>query len=294
MKRKKSILLTGATGFLGSHLLHALYKCGYPITILKRRKSSLEKIHALIPKIRSYNIEAITLQDLFEEASPHTIIHTATCYGVGEEKGSDIFNSNLIFPLRLLEYGARAGIQHFINTDSALPNSISAYASSKKLFLKWGKQEAQKNNIAFSNIILEHMLGPGEGNERFPSYIITKCLKNAPKIPLTPGKQKRDFIFIDDVVEAYLTILENIPKGYEDYPLGSGNAVTIESFVKTIKTLSHASTHLDFGALPYRDGEVMTSAAKTNKLQVLGWKPKHTLEESIKKSIEYCQKEYSP
>jgi nucleoside-diphosphate-sugar epimerase len=107
------------------------------------------------------------------------------------------------------------------------------------------------------------------------------------QIELTPGEQKRDFIYIDDVVSAYMLLLE---KGqntfrFSEYDVGSGEAVSIRRFVETAKRLSESTTDLLFGKKTYRDHEIMHSQADVGPLKMLGWTPMTSLENGILKSL---------
>ena len=133
------------------------------------------------------------------------------------------------------------------------------------------------------------MYGPGDDPSKFTTWIVQSCLKNIDKIELTPGEQKRDFIYIDDVVDAYKLLLKKGGKsgaGFQEFDLGSGKAVSIREFVETVKRLTSADTELVFGAKAYRENEIMYSEANVTKLLNLGWKPKYDLSEGLKEMIE--------
>lgn len=140
--------------------------------------------------------------------------------------------------------------------------------------------------MKFCNIKLEHMYGPGDDESKFTSYIINSCSKNEPEIKLTPGEQKRDFIYIDDVVFAFQLLLNHKQdKAFEEYELGSGEPVTIREFVETAHRLTKSRSVLQFGALSYRENEVMHSSANVEALKALGWEPRNNLVDGLKKII---------
>lgn len=110
-----------------------------------------------------------------------------------------------------------------------------------------------------------------------------------PEIDVTYGDQKRDFIFVDDVADAYIAALEygiNNKFHYKKYEVGTGNSVSVKNFLDTIKNISKSNTKINYGAIPYRSDEIMMSEADNLDLLALGWEPKFTIESGIKAIIE--------
>lgn len=287
---KKKILLTGVTGFLGSHLAKALLAAGYDVIALKRKSSSLRRVESIASGIVFVDIEALDFEKLFRDYGKiDVIIHTATCYGRNNESVSDIFAANTEFPLRLLDAGSRAGVELFLNTDTILDKYLNLYALSKNQLLQWGKFFSRQGNIRFGNIRLEHFYGPDDEPTKFSAHVINSCLNNIPELKLTAGEQKRDFIYIDDVVSAYMILLEKMDNSdtpFVEFDVGTGRSVSIREFVETAHCLTASTTHLDFGAIPYREGEVMHSEADISKLTELGWQCRYGIEAGLKKVIE--------
>jgi CDP-paratose synthetase len=281
----KKILMTGITGYLGSQMAKALLARGYSVIALKRKTSSLTRIESILAEITLYDLEENDFSELFR-AHPqiNTVIHTATCYGRNNETASQVARANTLFPLNLLEASMSAGVKNFVNTDTALDKSLNLYSLSKKQFMEWGKYYSLKNEVRFVNIRLEHFYGPGDDDSKFTTYVIKSCLNNVPKLKLTHGEQRRDFIYIDDVISAYLVLLKNIdvfPDGFEEFDVGSGEVVSIKDFVRTVHRLTESQSILDFGAIPYREGEVMLSEVNVEPLAELGWACNTTLEQGL-------------
>ncbi|ENN95793.1 NAD-dependent epimerase/dehydratase [Methanocaldococcus villosus KIN24-T80] len=289
----KTILLTGATGFLGSHLLESLLKENYNVIILKRSFSNTWRIQHLLDNVIYYDIDKVELEKPFKENQIDVVIHTATSYGRKNEKISEIVDTNLMFPLKLLELCTFFNIDTFFNTDTILPKNLNYYVLSKKQFLEYGKRMCDEYNLRFINIKLEHMYGPKDDNTKFIPYIIEKILKNEKEIDLTKGEQERDFIYISDVVSAYITVLnklDNFEKKFYNIEVGVGNPIKIRDLVILIKKLCNSNIKLNFGAIPYRKNEIMKSYANIDFLKSLGWEPKISIEEGLKKTIDYYKK----
>jgi CDP-paratose synthetase len=286
----KNILITGITGFLGSHLAKRFLNEGHNIIGLKRSTSSLARINSIENQITLYDSDTVEFASIFQNHSKiDALIHTATCYGRSGETTNQIFDANTVYPLHLLEAASQAGIKIFINTDTTLDKYLNLYSLSKNQFLDWGRFFSLNKKIHFCNLRLEHFYGPNDDDSKFTTFILKSCIENHPTIKLTHGEQKRDFIYVDDVVDAYLLVIESfelIKNNYIEMDVGSGNAVSIRHFVETVHRITHSKTQLIFGALPYRRGEVMLSQANTEPLNKLGWSCKTELESGLIKMME--------
>ena len=287
---KKSILLTGATGYLGSYLAKALVSQGHNLIILKRKNSSLARIESIVPVVAFYNTENLDYSVPFNaHGKIDAVIHTATCYGRHGEMPSKVLEANTGFPLRLMDAAKAADVGIFINTDTILDKYLNLYSLSKSQLLEWGKFFSAHNKMFFINMRLEHFYGPGDADSKFTTHVINSCLKNVPELKLTFGEQKRDFIYIDDVVSAYLIILEKMKEFtdfFNEFHVGSGAAVSIRDFVEKVHHITESQTHLAFGSVPYRTGEVMSSNANVEPLVELGWFCKTNLDQGLKLVME--------
>ena len=290
MATRLSILMTGVTGYLGSRLAKRLVDDGHQVLAMKRRSSSLRRLGAYAENIRFFNVDECDYAEILRDYDIDGVIHAATCYGRLHESATDLAQANVLFPLKLLETCLTSGVKAFVNTDTTLPDSVNPYSLSKGQFREWGAVLVRGSNLRFINIKLEHFYGPGDDASKFPVHVTKACLNNQPDLKLTRGEQLRDFIYIDDVVEGYVILLEALdqvsPGRIENYELGSGVEVTIRGFVELVHRLCNSNTALNFGALPYRENEIMCSVADTGRLQSLGWECKTSLESGVMSMIE--------
>lgn len=282
------VLLTGATGFLGSHILSALLENNVDVVALKRSSSDMWRIKHLADRVRFYDVDQVPVDKAFAENSIDTVIHTACQYGRKNEPIAEIVESNLMFGLNVLEAAVNHKTSLFVNTDSFLKKNISAYSLSKKQFVEWTHRFS--GDIAVANMKVEHMYGPKDDANKFVSWFISELDKKTPEIKLTKGVQLRDFIYIDDVVSAYLCVLKNSAKikGFQEFEIGTGMSVSVKEFIERLKsiydkTVAKTDVVLNFGAIPYRESEVMSMTVDTKKIKAFGWDIK-TLPE---KGLEY-------
>lgn len=287
-----NLVLTGGTGFLGSHLVREfLANTGYRVFLLKRTTSSLRRIDDLLssPRLRLIDIDVTDIETVFRENAIDVVLHAATEYGRGVDTTGKVLDANLILPIRLLESAIKHRTRSFINVDSYFNKENLSYAYllnyslSKKSLLIWLRKYS--HSIQVSNVCLEHIYGEHDGSSKFSETMIRKiAIEQVPFVDLTPGHQKRDFVYVKDAVKAFTAIVEdsvNQRFRFRSYDLGSGRATTIMEFVNTIKVLSKSPTELRFGAIPYREDEIMYSCADIIDLENIGWHPGYSLREGI-------------
>jgi nucleoside-diphosphate-sugar epimerase len=282
-----TFFITGATGYLGSKIIHRLNNLGGSFYCLKRKSSNTYRVSDIESRINWINAEDFEVASFFERNHVDSIIHCATDYGRKLVDPFQIIEANLTLPLKLLHYGSIAGVNSFINTDTVLDKKIDVYSLSKKQFLDW--LERYSKRIVAVNVALQHFYGPGDDPTKFTTHIIKSLISSVPRLKLTAGEQNRDFIYIDDVVNAFTKIIEAsivMNRGYHGFEVGTGKRVQLKDFVTLVKNIiENNGTILDFGALPYRPGEVMDIETNPTKVIGLGWVQKFTLEQGLSLTI---------
>lgn len=271
----KTILLTGATGYLGTHLAEHFLNKGYHIIALALNRSEQFRFDEH-ENVSVYYLNETEVGDIFEKEKVDIVIHTATLYGRKQEQIADMVKANIEFPLTVLTAAAKHGTELFINTDTILVKNINPYALTKAHIADWLSMYADK--IKCVDMKLDHFYGPNDKPVKFIAWLIEQFKNNVPSIDLTEGSQTRDFIYIDDVVSAFDCVLENREKIPFDrlavFEVGTNVKTSIKDMVWTIKkTMGNTATQLNFGAVPYRKNEVLDYEINTLPLRMLGWKP---------------------
>jgi len=287
-----NVLLTGASGFLGSALALKLWRIGYNVSLPLREESSVERLfhqECQFHLARYGSNEDIQL--FVREVQPNLVIHTACNYGRNGESMLELTKVNL--ELGLAIYEALALIRQpvtFIQAGTPLNPMVSPYAFTKYQFRQSADFLAKKSGgwFQFIEVRLQHLYGPGDGKEKFTSRVLCACHQNVPFLNLTKGEQIRDFVYIEDAVNAFTTVIQRRDHFLvsDHIDVGSGESLTIREFVETVHTLTSSKTELRFGAVPYRDHEPMECKADITRLNTLGWVPQFSLVDGLRSIIE--------
>lgn len=253
------ILITGSRGYLGKTLLTCLSNEGY--------------------QIGEYNRE--TPIEFIQEFKPDIVIHTICSYGRNKETAKDVYTSNLISGIDILSQLETLDKKvTFINCGTSLKLETNLYSMSKGHFVEYGKYKSN-NTLQFINMNLQHFYGPGATNN-FITLVFEQCLKNN-KMLLTEGLQKRDFIYIDDVLNVFKTVIakKDILEDFENIDVGTGNTTQLRTVVKKIHTICKSKSKLGFGEVPMRSTEELEMKADITKLRKLGWAPLFSVDQGL-------------
>jgi nucleoside-diphosphate-sugar epimerase len=257
---------------------------------LKRSFSNTQRINRFLQYIKIYDIDLQEIDKIFSENNINIIVHTACCYGRRNESLSTMLSSNISFGIKILECALNSKVGFFINTDTIFDKYFSLYTLSKKQFVEWLKFFS--TDIKIINMKLEHMYGPRDDSNKFVVWLLQQLKENVEEINLTSGIQKRDFIYIDDVVSAFLTVISNrFELGhFAEFEVGMGNAMPVRDFVEEMEKQykgchPNCKSILNFGSILYRKNENMNVAADISMLKKLKWSPKINYITGIKKIL---------
>lgn len=286
----KNLLLAGATGYLGNHILRFFKKEGYHISIIINSQTKLFKINYLLNSVNIINFDDVKFHEKINKCKFDVFINAAVDYGYSS-KNSSVLNCNVLLPLKIIDsIEDRRNLvvitfDSFYSKNKYYEESIQTrYTLSKKHLIEWLNLENKTSSITSFILQLEHVVGPKEGINKFNGWIIDKLRSDSLVIELSKGDQIRDFILIFDILEAIKLLIDNSSKYLGENILinvGSGKGHTIKEFVELLHKKIKSNSTLKFGAVAYKNDDLMKSVANNEFLIRLGWKPTANIEKII-------------
>ncbi len=302
-----NILLTGATGFVGSHLLHHLLSEHHNVTILKRSTSDIWRIKDTIHTISSVDID--NEKDLSEVFSNHhidAVIHTATLYIKRESSPEELRSmneANITFPTLLLDAAVKNDVKYFINTGTCFEYALTEkpvsetspaeaynyYAATKIAFETILSYYAKMHPIHAATLKLFYPYGEKDNKKIVP--LILQTYAHDRQLTISKGEQKLDFTFVGDIVKAYSNALSYLSSesysGYTTFNIGAGKSTQIKVLVSHIEQISGKKGFVNC-MNPYPPHDIMHLEADASKAhKVLGWRATTSIEEGLKKTYNY-------
>ena len=291
----KRILITGATGFIGTHLIPELIK-NHKIVGISKNKIKPSK------NFTSYNVD-ITDEKLKIKNKYTDIIHMAAysdvtycnlnptkCYELNVKSTQKMLeiarknDSNFIFLSSSHVYGNP--IKQPIVEDSVC-NPSTHYASSKKMSEILCETYAKTYGLDIQVARLFSVYGPKSPKSNLIFNIINQIINNS-KIILGNTYPKRDFIFISDVIMGLTKILNSKKKGFQVYNLGSGKSISVENIVKNCLNISNKKLKIISSKEKRRENEINNTQANISKMKKeFNWKTEISLEKGLEITYNY-------
>jgi len=295
------LLITGATGFVGSHLVcHLARSTHYDVAVLRRRSSRHRFPTDVEQRLETHILDdgAANILDILAACRPDVVVHLATCFLSSHtmERIDDLVQANITFPTKLLEAMAAHGVRRFINTGTYAEHfncnpdydPVTLYAATKKAFEDILRYYVNAVHLSHIKVTLYDTYGPDDTRRKILN-ILLDAVRQGQKIDMTPGHQLMDLVHIDDVVRAfelatdYISTHDRVDSAVE---IGSGSPRTLREIVGVVEGILGRSIDVNWGGRAYRERDNMTvkpdlSLAKT----LLGWEPQTSLEEGLKPII---------
>jgi len=306
--RNKNFLVTGGTGFIGSHLVNRLVKMGEEVNVIAHSEKNFWRLE----NINKINIEIIDIKDFDKlnkfilKLNPDIIVHLAAYVNAERDlNGIDMaINNNFNGTLNLLKTLNNIDYDLFINTgtceeygdgeaafqESQREHPVSPYSLSKTCSTYLCELFSRIYNKPIITVRPFLTYGPKQTSKMLIPELIRRGI-NGEKMELTEGEQSRDFIYIDDLIDALIVLINKYDKfnDYEIINIGTGKQILIKEVVNIIEGF-FPKNKFKLGELPYRKGETMEFYSDNKKIRKLGWKPSLEIETGLNKTWIWWEK----
>lgn len=311
--KNKRVLVTGGSGFIGSHLVHRLLADGAEVAVTVRygnvmKNERLRDCWNDISVIEADLRNRGALEAGLREFPPEVVLHLAAYNHVGQSfvQVEECFDVNAKGTANLLDachdcerfiymstsevYGHQTKVP-FIET--MCPEPISPYAITKyagELYCHMKQRIGGETSVVLLRPF--NTFGPYQSVKAIIPELIVDCLRGK-TIHTTKGEQTREFNYVDNIVDGLVLAASHSGRLDGVMNLASGEEVSIRDLVTKIAELTGTRSKIEIGALPYRPTEIWRMFADSSRArQTLGWEPRVRLEEGLKKTVEWFSEYY--
>lgn len=291
---KRKALLTGATGFIGSHLSRHLLAEDWDVAIVTRVGSDISVLGDLAGRIALHQHDGTMegMSAIMNTARPDVVFHLASLFLSDHRAGQvePLIRSNILFGTQLLEAMTGAGVRLLVNTGTGWQHygnrqydPVNLYAATKQAFEDVLRYYVEAGSVRAITLKLFDTYGPGDRRRKIFSLLREASERNEPLV-MSPGEQQIDLVYIDDVLSAFVEaarrLLMNEGGKEESFVITSGTPIGLRDLVAAYLRITERHLTVHWGGRPYRRREVMKPWREGKKLP--GWKPRTSLEQGIR------------
>jgi UDP-glucose 4-epimerase len=311
--RGARVLVTGATGFIGSHLVRRLLVEGAEVHAMTSTVSSIYPERLLDVKdditLHEANlIDRSAMDAVVGRARPSHVFHLGAYTHVGKSwsRVDECIQANIQGTVNLLQALDGTGYERFVYTgtseiygdidvpfrEDAAVNPISPYSVSKYAGERYCRMFHSGYGWPVVMVRPFNAYGPWQTPDRVIPEIIGRALRGE-DLKMTQGRQTREFNFVEDLAEGFLAIGTAPGVEGELFNLGCGEEVSMRDLATTILDLMGNPIEPQFGALPDRPTEIWRMYCDSSKVRErVGWAPRHTLAEGLAKTIDWYTRQH--
>lgn len=293
----RRVLVTGASGFIGKHLCRRLVREGHDVHGVSRNPRQDGEV-----RWRQADLaDATAARELLERVRPDTVFHLAS-YVSGSRSLDAVLPTmqhNLVAAVNVLVAAAGSGCGLVALTGSmeepessaGEPIPSSPYAAAKYASGAYGRMIHALDDLAVVNLRVFMVYGPGQDDRtKLVPYVVTSLL-HGERPRLSSGVRPVDWVYVEDVVDAFLAAARTPELAGATLDVGSGELVTIRSMVEQIVETVGTRVEPDFGALPDRPLEQVRTADVERTHSMIGWEPRTTLAAGLRATVEWYRSE---
>lgn len=283
-------VVTGGTGFVGSRLVHALLAAGTEVRIVSSGTAARDAALAREPRVGWLGVSDADLDRAVDGATHFFNFAVAYDRPSIDDKTLDAVNVEL--PLRLLARFARQptravcvlGDTFFRKFPPEATHQVRYTRSKSELVKRLHAFVENERSVQVALLQIEQVYGPGEADTKALPNVTQQMVKGVPRIAMTSGAQGRDFVYVDDVVDAALVVASAQWHGLQVVECGSGVATPVRRVFEHIHELAGSSSILGFGDIQAEQA-IASSCADTTWLVRHGWAPRTTLRDGLARLV---------
>ena len=291
------VLVTGAAGFVASHVVRRLVRDGADVVALVRPRSDVRRIADVVDDVELLRVELGGDRPM-RAGRLDRVLHLAAAGVVGRVPDAKVVQANVLGTLQALELARAGGAAAFLYCGSCFEygpgelhredgplRPVSAYGASKAAGWTLAEAYGREHGLHVTGVRPFTVYGPGEAPSRLVPSVCLGAARREP-VALSGGLQTRDFVYVDDAVEAILRAARTVAGGI--FNICTGSAVAVHDVAVEIASLAGGDVELRFGALPERPAELATlSGDPTAARKTLGWLATTSLRDGLRATLDW-------
>lgn len=299
------VLVTGGAGFIGSHLVDRLVQEGHEVVVVDNLSTGKRRNLNRAARFYKLDIQSWRLERVFRNERPNIVMHLAAQMDVRKSVEDPVFDAqvNVLGTLNVLQQAVRHGARKVVFSSSGgaiygeqeiypapeahVTRPLSPYGISKFCGEQYLSYYQRVSGLQMVSLRYANVYGPRQdpdGEAGVVAIFIQKLLNNEQAIVNGNGRQTRDFVYVEDVVEANLAVMGQETQG--TYNVGTGEETSINDLLRIL--ITHTSSVCKEVHGPAKNGEQIRSVIDSGKLrQELSWEPKTELSEGLKRTVDF-------
>ncbi len=300
------ILVTGGSGFIGAELLPKLIELGHEVCSLERYVTGRYVLGARTATVFGNLRDGFSIRKLVKDTQPEAVVHLAAISPVAYsyDHPQEVFKVNALGTINLAEACLRevSNFKHFIYagtseeygnqdkfpiTEEAELKPNSPYAVSKVAADKYLQYMRAAYDFPVTVLRPFNTYGRKDNTHFVVERTITQMLQGK-AVKLGDPTPTRDFLYVNDHLDAYLTCIDNPNAMGGTFNFCTGREISIKELVELIAKLTGFAGEVQWGSIPARPLDIRKLVGSYEKAEkVLGWQPKHPLEDDVEKTIDF-------